>query len=93
VNLDGMVVGQRKGEIWRSLRRNQFHMGKVEAPNKTRTTIKIAPSHRTQFSRPFPGFLKEEWGAMRYGKLSELVILPELLTDAKGKKNKFDAEK
>jgi hypothetical protein len=51
VNLDGMVVGQRKGEIWRSLRRNQFHMGKFEGhPNKPRTAIKIAPSHRTQFS-------------------------------------------
>ena len=33
------------------------------------------------------------WGAIRYGKLSELIILPELLIDVEGKKDKFDAEK
>ena len=41
-----------------------------------------------------PSFIKVKvWGAMRYGKLSELIILPELLIDTEGKKDKFDAKK
>jgi len=41
-----------------------------------------------------PGFEKiKVWDAMCYGKLSELVILPDLTSNTEGKKSKFNVEK
>ena len=41
-----------------------------------------------------PDFVKVKvWSTMRYGKLSELIILPELFINREGKKNKFDTKK